>query len=377
LQKHLGKDAHQMGSKVDDDWLRFDFGSPAPVPMEKLAAIEQDVAERIAAAEPIRWEYVPLAQARALGAMMLFGEKYPDPARLVTMGDFSRELCGGTHLTNTAQIGGLEILAEEAVAAGVRRITAVTGVKAQQFRDQTRAALWAAAEKLHTDPLSLAAAARQWSQYLRELRKAVASGGSPPAPPQPPASRPFPMAGNGQQWPPFQIKAALREAARVLNVAPFDVPDRLEAMLTEAQQLQRELAELATHQEISVDALLATAERHGPVTVVVAEVPGANPNRLRQLIDQVRQRTSQSAVFLASREGENKVLLVAGLSRELVAQGLSAGNWVRDVAPVVGGGGGGKPDLAQAGGKQPQHLPEALAKARQIIAGWLQALPRP
>jgi alanyl-tRNA synthetase len=377
LQKHLGKDAHQMGSKVDDDWLRFDFGSPAPVPMEKLAAIEQDVAERIAAAEPIRWEYVPLAQARALGAMMLFGEKYPDPARLVTMGDFSRELCGGTHLTNTAQIGGLEILAEEAVAAGVRRITAVTGVKAQQFRDQTRAALWAAAEKLHTDPLSLAAAARQWSQYLRELRKAVASGGSPPAPPQPPASRPFPMAGNGQQLPPFQIKAALREAARVLNVAPFDVPDRLEAMLTEAQQLQRELAELATHQEISVDALLATAERHGPVTVVVAEVPGANPNRLRQLIDQVRQRTSQSAVFLASREGENKVLLVAGLSRELVAQGLSAGNWVRDVAPVVGGGGGGKPDLAQAGGKQPQHLPEALAKARQIIAGWLQALPRP
>jgi alanyl-tRNA synthetase len=359
---------------VEDDWLRFDFGSPSPVPAEKLAAIEQDVAARIAADEPIRWEYVPLAQARALGAMMLFGEKYPDPARLVTMGDFSRELCGGTHLTNTGQIGGLEILAEEGVAAGVRRITAVTGVKAQQFREQTRAALLAAAEKLHTDPLSVPTAARQWSQYLRELRKALSGGGAPPARPQPPPSASAP-AGNGQDLPPQQVKAALRETARLLNVAPFDVPDRLDAMLAEAEQLQRELAELASHQEISADALLATAELHGPTTVVVAEVPGANPNRMRQLIDQVRKRTNPTAVFLATREAENKVVLVAGLSRELVEQGLSAGNWVREVAPVVGGGGGGKPDLAQAGGKQPEHLPEALAKARAVIAGWLQALP--
>jgi alanyl-tRNA synthetase len=218
-------------------------------------------------------------------------------------------------------------------------------------------------------------AARQWSQYLRELRKALSSGGAPPARPQPPPSASAP-AGNGQDLPPQQVKAALRETARLLNVAPFDVPDRLDAMLAEAEQLQRELAELASHQEISADALLATAELHGPTTVVVAEVPGANPNRMRQLIDQVRKRTSPTAVFLATREAENKVVLVAGLSRELVEQGLSAGNWVREVAPVVGGGGGGKPDLAQAGGKQPEHLPEALAKARAVIAGWLQALPR-
>jgi alanyl-tRNA synthetase len=98
----------------------------------------------------------------------------------------------------------------------------------------------------------------------------------------------------------------------------------------------------------------------------VAEAPSANVNLLRQLIDQIRKKASPSAVFLATTEGDNKVILVAGVSRELVAQGVSAGNWVRDVAPIVGGGGGGKPDLAQAGGKQPEKLPEALAKAKEV-----------
>ena len=108
-------------------------------------------------------------------------------------------------------------------------------------------------------------------------------------------------------------------------------------------------------------------------TVVVAEAPSANANLMRQLIDQIRKKTSPSAVFLATTEGENKVILVAGVSRELVEKGLSAGNWVRDVAPIVGGGGGGKPDLAQAGGKQPEKLLEALAKAREIARVMLGA----
>ena len=108
-------------------------------------------------------------------------------------------------------------------------------------------------------------------------------------------------------------------------------------------------------------------------TVIVAEAPSANANLMRQLIDQIRKKTSPSAVFLATTEGENKVVLVAGVSRDLVDQGVSAGNWVRDVAPVVGGGGGGKPDLAQAGGKHPEKLPDALAKAKEVARAMLGA----
>jgi alanyl-tRNA synthetase len=106
--------------------------------------------------------------------------------------------------------------------------------------------------------------------------------------------------------------------------------------------------------------------------VVVAEAPGANANLMRQLIDQIRKKTSPTAIFLATTEGPDKVVLVAGVSRELVEKGISAGNWVRDVAPVVGGGGGGKPDLAQAGGKQPEKLPEALVKARAVVEAMLE-----
>jgi alanyl-tRNA synthetase len=110
------------GTDVEDDWLRFDFGNPAPVDVEHLAAIERDVAERVAAAEPINWKFVPISEARTAGAMMLFGEKYPDPARMVSMGSFSRELCGGIHLDNTREVGLFEIIAEKRCrAAGTCR----------------------------------------------------------------------------------------------------------------------------------------------------------------------------------------------------------------------------------------------------------------
>src|SRR5262245_25388899 len=169
LQKSLGKDAHQMGSKVEEDWLRFDFGNPSPIESEKLASIEKDVAERVAAAEPISWKFVPLTEARAAGAMMLFGEKYPDPARMVSMGGFSRELCGGTHLTNTSEVVALEILSEEGVAAGTRRITALTGKKAQEHGERTKVALDEMAQKLGVSLSDVPAAIKQLSQYVRDL----------------------------------------------------------------------------------------------------------------------------------------------------------------------------------------------------------------
>jgi alanyl-tRNA synthetase len=368
LQRTLGKEAHQMGSKVEDDWLRFDFGNPAPVESEQLAKIERDVAEKVAAAEPIGWKFVPLAEARAAGAMMLFGEKYPDPARMVSMGSFSRELCGGTHLDNTRDVGALEIIAEEGVAAGTRRITALTGAKAQEHISKTQGGLSELALKLNVGLLDVPAAAKRLAQQVRDLKKALAGGGKAPEDPPPIVKLP-----TDQRPDAAQIKTALRDAARALNVAPFDAPPRVVAMLAEVDELKRQLANRAASGALSADTLLSGAEQIAGTTVIVAEAPSANANLMRQLIDQIRKKTSPSAVFLAATEGSDKVVLVAGVSRDLVDRGVSAGNWVRDVAPVVGGGGGGKPDLAQAGGKDAAKLPEALAKAREVARTMLGA----
>jgi alanyl-tRNA synthetase len=356
-----------MGSKVEEDWLRFDFGSPRPVDADTLAAIERDANEHIAAAEKIEWRFVPLAEARAAGAMMLFGEKYPDPARMVSMGTFSRELCGGTHLDNTSQVEALEIVAEEAVAAGTRRIVALTGEKARQHIEQTQAALSEIAKQLAVGPADVPVATKRLAQQVRDLKKALTAGGKPPADPAPIKV----TKSDGLE--PSQAKAALRETARLLNVAPFDAPGRVTALVAEVDDLKRQLAGRAAAGDLSADALLSKAETIGGTTVVVAEAPSASPNLMRQLIDQIRKKTSPSAVFLATSEGESKVVLVAGVSRDLVDRGISAGNWVRDVAPVVGGGGGGKPDLAQAGGKEPKKLPDALAKAKEIARAMLGA----
>jgi alanyl-tRNA synthetase len=163
----------------------------------------------------------------------------------------------------------------------------------------------------------------------------------------------------------------LRDAARTLNVPAFDVPERVASLLHEIEALTRQVDEMTQSGNVTADSLLENAEEIGDAKVVVAEMQGANPNLMRQLIDQIRQKTKASAVLLAAGQGDEKVVLVAGVSRELVDRGLSAGDWVRAVAPVVGGGGGGKPDMAQAGGKDPTKLPEALAKARETIVAKL------
>ncbi|HUE71962.1 MAG TPA: alanine--tRNA ligase [Pirellulaceae bacterium] len=368
LQKNLGKDTHQMGSKVDDDWLRFDFGAPGAVDVERLADVERDVVTQVSAGQPITWKFVPLAEARAAGAMMLFGEKYPDPARMVSMGSFSRELCGGTHLDNTCDVGAFEIISEEAVAAGVRRITALTGRKAQDHNQHTESALTDMAKKLGCEPVAVPAAVKHLAQQLRDLKKHIAAG----------ARQPFNFAPSAATIPighptSAQIKSALRDAARILNVAPFDAPPRVTAMLAEVQELKAQLAERAESGSLTAETLLEQAETVGGAKVIVTAAPGANANLMRQLIDQVRKKSSPSAIFLAATEGDGKVVLVAGITKDLVDKGLSAGNWVRDVAPVVGGGGGGKPDLAQAGGKHPEKLAEALVKARDVARTMLGA----
>jgi alanyl-tRNA synthetase len=370
LQQNLGSHAQQQGSKVDQDWLRFDFTNLAPVGMEQLQAIESDSIERITAAEPIAAQTLPLAEAREQGAMMLFGEKYPDPVRMVSMGDFSKELCGGIHLDNTSDVGPFEIITEEGVSAGTRRVIALTGERAKQHAEQTEATLNKAAELLSISLTAVPEAIRILAQQVRDLKKQLASGAKKSAE----QAKTTITAKSPRSKPTHaEVKAALRESARMLNVAPPDVPDRVAALQKDVVDLTAQLAQLAESGDLSADALLDKAETIGDTNMIVAETAGANPNLMRQLIDQIRKRGGSNAIFLATAVGDSKVVLVAGVSRDLVERGLSAGDWVKEIAPVVGGGGGGKPDLAQAGGKDPTKLSDALdaaqATMRKMLAG--------
>jgi alanyl-tRNA synthetase len=366
LQKNLGSHAQQQGSKVDDDWLRFDFTNLSAVGGEQLTAISRDVAARVGAAEPVRWETLPLAEARQQGAMMLFGEKYPDPVRMVSMGSFSKELCGGTHLTNTREVKQFEILSEEGVSAGTRRITALTGAKAAEHVKQIEEAVRKTATLLKVAATEIVEAATALAAQARDLRKQLSGGGSGPKPP---------AAGKGgaAKVTHEDAKHSLSETGRMLSVAPLAVPERIAALQAEVAGLEKQLAERAAAGPLSGERLLDAAEQVEGVTVVVTELPGVEGNLMRQLIDQVRGKSTSSAVLLASRSGDDKVTLVAGISKDLQARKLSAGEWIRPVAAAVGGGGGGRPDMAQAGGKNPAKLPEALQIAkdtiREMIAG--------
>ncbi len=225
LQKQLGRHAQQQGSKVDSDWLRFDFTNLSPVTDEELVQIERDVQTQIAARQRVSWDYVPLAEAREKGAMMLFGEKYPDPVRLVTMGDFSRELCGGTHVQNTADVEAFEIVSEEGVSTGTRRIVALTGDKANEHAVQTQATLTEAARLLSVPAEHVPQAVRALMQTLRDLRKQLTSGTTASSADQADSEGSESTAAELSETLAYvALRAALREAARVLNVAPFDVP---------------------------------------------------------------------------------------------------------------------------------------------------------
>jgi len=294
LQHHLGRHAVQQGSKVDADALRFDFSHTAAVGRETLDAIEAMVNRHVLAAVPVAASLLPLAEARHAGAMMLFGEKYPDVVRMVSMDGVSRELCGGTHVTNTGEIGQVRIVAEESVSAGTRRVSAVTGLEA-----------------------------------LARFRRA---------------------------------EATLADAAGTLRVPVAELPARLSALAKEIKDLKK--ARPAAASAVLVpDDLLAAAPAVGGVKIVVADARGADVAAMRQCIDLVRRKGGPVVVFLGSAEGD-KVTLVAGISREVEERGFAAGNWIRDPAAIVGGKGGGRPDLAQAGGKLVEKLADALAAAK-------------
>lgn len=302
LHTHLGKHAQQAGSKVEPDRLRFDFANPEAVGRERIRLVEDTVNTRILQGDPVRWSTMPIADARARGAMALFGEKYPEIVRVVEMGDFSRELCGGTHLDNVSQVGLFKIIGEESVSSGTRRITALTG----------KAAL----------------------DYMR------------------------------------QQEEALFEAATALRVAPGLVADRVAALAEEVKALKKQAKASGSGQarlELTPDQILTSAIKVADVSVVVRSIGEVPPDELRQLIDVLRRKAVQSLAVLLISTTDGKVSLGAGLTPDLVERGLHAGQWLKEVAPVVGGGGGGRPDFAQAGGKDASQIPSAIEKALDTI----------
>jgi alanyl-tRNA synthetase len=364
LQNNLGEHAQQRGSKVEEDHLRFDFKNRSHVEFDTLEQIERDVIARIEENAAIRWDYMPIDEARSEGAMMLFGEKYPDVVRMVSMGGFSKELCGGTHLANTQEVGAFEIVAEEAVSAGTRRIVALTGGKAEVHQQQVVEAAKQVASLLDVPVGAIPSGIKGLMQHVRELKKQLTSGQVSESQV---ADTPASGGADIQDYP--AVRALLRESARLLNSPLFEVAPRVAGLKDEVTQLESEVSALAQAETVTAESLLNSAENVAGVTVVLGQIPVGNANLMRQLIDQIRQQTEDSVVLLAGADGD-RCLLVCGVSKGAVSK-IKAGDIVKSVAPVVGGGGGGRPDMAQAGGKEPAKIPDALVAAKEYVSATL------
>jgi alanyl-tRNA synthetase len=299
LRRVLGTHVAQAGSLVAPDHLRFDFSHGASVKDREVEDVEGLVNEQVQANIVVSPAEMDLQEALKSGAMALFGEKYGDRVRVIRIGDFSTELCGGTHLDATGQIGLFKVTDEGAVASGVRRIEAVTGAPA--------------------------------------------------------------LAHVGRE------EAALRESAGLLKIPPLELPRRLATLLEDQKRLEKQLAQLESKLARSqAQDLVASARQVAGVPVLAARLDGLDPDGLRSVMDTLRDRLPSGVIVLGSAV-DGKVSLVAAVSKDLMKR-FPAGRLVQEVAKVVGGGGGGRPDLAQAGGKDPSKLDDALAR----VAGWVE-----
>jgi len=302
LREVLGEHVTQRGSLVEPQRLRFDFDHPQALSPQEIAEIERLVNRQIYADLPVRWYEMPREEALKLpGIRAFFGEKYGEIVRVVEIGDgLTRELCGGTHLERTGQAGPFVIVSEEAVAKGVRRITAVAGDAAVQ--------------------------------YMQTVRN------------------------------------CLSEAASLLRCGPQEVPERVQALQEQVQSLRKQLARGAAEDlRAAAEKLLASAERVGGAAVIVGELPAAPVERLREVTDWLKQKARSAVILIGCRGDDGKVTLLCAVTADLIKQGLHAGDLVKLAARAVDGGGGGKPHLAQAGGRKVEGLPEAFRIARQEI----------
>ena len=299
LKTVLGNHVEQKGSLVTPDRLRFDFAHFQPMTAEEIAQAEALVNKEISAALPVTTQVMSLEEAKKSGAMALFDEKYSENVRVVSMGDFSRELCGGTHVANTGVITAFKIVSESGIAAGVRRIEALTG------------------EGVFA--------------YYREQ------------------------------------EAVLAEAAKLLKASPASVPEKIGHLLAEVKALQSENESLKSKaaKDALGDVMDQIKEVKG-VKVLAARVDGVDMNGLRDLGDQLKEKLGEGVVVLASA-ADGKVSLMATATDGAMKAGAHAGNLIKAIAVCVGGGGGGRPNMAQAGGKNPAGIDEALAKVTEVL----------
>ena len=300
LQTVLGDNVHQQGSYQDPDRTRFDFSYGKAMTKEELAKVEELVNEWIAADYPVITKVCNIEEAKQLGAMALFGEKYGEKVRVVMMGD-SKEFCGGTHVAHTGEIGFFKILSESGVAAGVRRIEAITG--ANVFA------------------------------YYKTLEE------------------------------------QLNAACAAVKAQPADLSSKLEHMNAEIKAMHSEIESLKSKaaKEAVGDVMDSVKDVKG-VKLLATAVPGVDMNGLRDLGDSLKDKLGEGVVVLLS-EADGKVNMVVMATDEAQKKGAHAGNLIKAIAGKVGGGGGGRPNMAQAGGKNPAGIPDAIAEAETVLAG--------
>ncbi|KMP25221.1 alanine--tRNA ligase [Bacillus cereus] len=299
LKDVLGTHVNQAGSLVTSERLRFDFSHFGQVQADELEKIERIVNEKIWESIDVEISQKAIEEAKEMGAMALFGEKYGDVVRVVQVGDYSLELCGGCHVDNTASIGIFKIVAESGIGAGTRRIEAVTGKSAYE---------------LMNDQVGL-----------------------------------------------------LKEAAGKMKTNPKDILTRVDGLFAEVKQLQKENESLAAKlSNIEAGNLTDSVMTVDGVNVLAAKVNVADMNNLRTMMDDLKNKLESAVVVLAS-VNDDKVNILAGVTKDLISQGYHAGKLVKEVASRCGGGGGGRPDMAQAGGKNPAQVEEALAFVQEYI----------
>lgn len=300
LKEVLGSHVNQAGSLVEPDRLRFDFSHFGSISSEELQDVEQRVNRQIWNNIQVDISLKPIADAKAMGAMALFGEKYGDIVRVVQVGDYSLELCGGCHVQNTGQIGLFKIVSESGIGSGVRRIEAVSGRSAYEYLDQ-------------------------------------------------------------------QLQL-LKEAAGMLKSNVQDVPKRVEATLQQVKELARENESLRSKLgRIEAGSLSDQVKQVAGVSVLAAQVNAADMDSLRNIVDEMKAKLGSSVIVLGAVADE-KVNLVAAVTPDLVAKGFHAGKIIKEVATAVGGSGGGRPDMAQAGGKDASKLQAALSSVEGLLS---------
>ena len=298
LRKELGEHVRQAGSLVAPDRLRFDFNHTGSIPEEKLALIETHVNQRIREDASVSIQETNFDDAIRQGALAFFGDKYGDRVRVVKIGDFSTELCGGTHVHRSGEIGIFKLHFEGGVAAGVRRVEAFTGEGALDL-------------------------IRAYEQRLKEIGELV-------------------------------------------RTSADDAVDKVKKLLERQRELEREIEKLrGEFGKNQIAELLAKRQNIDGVSVLITQVDGIDAKQLREIADQLKERLGSGVLVLAS-VGDKNVNLVASVTQDLVRR-YHAGNIIKELAPMVGGGGGGRPDFAQAGGKEPAKLGAALKRAEEIL----------